>query len=94
MCVVSGWVGYLRADDPKVSGTIGISLHFGNNETRKRKEQRIIFKLGTLAPNGINEDFYSLNFKHIFDQLDATNFNQLQNLTFRSAKVYNQLFKH
>ena len=29
----------------------------GNNETRKRKEQRLIFKLGTLAPNGINERF-------------------------------------
>ena len=35
----------------------GINLHFGNNETRKRKEQRLIFKLGTLAPNGINERF-------------------------------------
>ena len=34
-----------------------INLHFGNNETRKRKEQRLIFKLGTLAPNGINEQF-------------------------------------
>ena len=35
----------------------GIYLHLGNNETRKRKEQRLIFKLGTLAPNGINERF-------------------------------------
>ena len=35
----------------------GIYLHLGNNETRKRKEQRLIFKLGTLAPNGINELF-------------------------------------
>ena len=35
----------------------GIYLHFGINETRKRKEQRLIFKLGTLAPNGINERF-------------------------------------
>ena len=26
-------------------------------KTRKRKEQRLIFKLGTLAPNGINERF-------------------------------------
>ena len=25
----------------------GIYLHLGNNETRKRKEQRLIFKLGT-----------------------------------------------
>ena len=68
----------------------GINLHFGNNETRKWKELRLIFKLGTFAPNGINErfsfgtwlptesmnDFHSLNFKHILDQLDATNFNQ------------------
>ena len=35
----------------------GIYLHLGNNETRKRREQRLIFKLGTLAPNGINERF-------------------------------------
>ena len=35
----------------------GIYLHLGNNETRKREEQRLIFKLGTLAPNGINERF-------------------------------------
>ena len=35
----------------------GIYLHLGNNETRKRTEQRLIFKLGTLAPNGINERF-------------------------------------
>ena len=72
----------------------GIYLHLGNNETRKRKEQRLIFKLGTLAPNGINEQYYSLNSKHIFDQLDATNFNQWQNLTFRSAQIYYQLFKY
>ena len=54
-----------------------INLHFGNNKTQKRKEQRLIFKLGTLAPKRINEryHFHSLNFKHIFDQLDATNFN-------------------
>ena len=35
----------------------GIYLHLGNNETRKRKEQRLIFKLGTLAPSGISEQF-------------------------------------
>ena len=35
----------------------GIYLHLGNNETRKRKEQRLIFKLGALANNGINERF-------------------------------------
>ena len=63
----------------------GINLHLENNETRKRKEQRLIFKLGTLAPNGTISNFHSHNFKHISDQLDATNFNQWQNLTFRSA---------
>ena len=34
-----------------------INLHLGNNETRKRKEQRPIFALGTLPSNGINERF-------------------------------------
>ena len=37
----------------------GINLHFENDESRKRKEQRLIFKLGTLAPNGINEPRFS-----------------------------------
>ena len=75
----------------------GINLYSESNETRKRKEQRLIFKLRTLAPNGISErlnDFHSLHFKHVFDQLRATNFNQWQNLTFRSAQIYYQLFKH
>ena len=31
-------------------------------------------------------DFHLLNFKHIFDQLDATNSNQWQNLTFDPHK--------
>ena len=35
----------------------GITLHNGSNDSRKRKEQKLIFKLGTLAPNGINERF-------------------------------------
>ena len=35
----------------------GISLHCGTSDSRKRKEQSLIFKLGTLAPNGINERF-------------------------------------
>ena len=39
-------------------------------------------------------DFHSLNFKHMFDQLDVTNFNQWQHLTFRSAYIYYQLYKH
>ena len=44
----------------------GIYLHLGNNETRKRKEQRLIFKLGTLAPNGINERFFICLISNIF----------------------------
>ena len=36
-------------------------------------------------PTESMNDFHSHNFKHIFDQLDAANFNQWQNLTFRSA---------
>ena len=46
-----------RLWDMVFSLVLGIYLHLGNNETRKRKEQRLIFKLGTLAPNGINERF-------------------------------------
>ena len=33
----------------------GINLPLLNNETRKRKVHRLIFKLGTWDPNGINE---------------------------------------
>ena len=37
----------------------GLSLHQGNTESRKCKctEQRLIFKIGTLSPPGINERF-------------------------------------
>ena len=35
----------------------GDELHCGTSVSRKRKEQSLIFKLGTLAPNGINERF-------------------------------------
>ena len=38
-------------------------------------------------------DFHAHSFKHIFDQPDATNFNQWQNLTFQSALINYQLFK-
>ena len=57
----------------------GINLQFGNNETRKRTEQR------PWLPTESMNDLHSLNSKHIFDQLDATSFNQWQNLAFRSA---------
>jgi len=35
----------------------GISLHQGNTESRKTLEQKFIFQIGTLNPNGINERF-------------------------------------
>ena len=33
----------------------GVSLHQGNTESRKTLEQKFIFQIGTLNPNGINE---------------------------------------
>ena len=35
----------------------GLSLHQGNTESRKCTEQRLIFKIGTLSPAGINGRF-------------------------------------
>ena len=35
----------------------GLSLHQGNTESRKCTEQRLIFKIGTSSPAGINERF-------------------------------------
>ena len=35
----------------------GLSLYQGNTESRKTSEQKIIFQIGTLAPNGINKRF-------------------------------------
>ena len=63
-----------------------INLHFGNNETRLKGKNRDSFSnSGPWLPTESMNDFHSANFKHILDQLDATNFNQWQNLTFRSA---------
>ena len=36
----------------------GLSLHQGNTESRKTLEQKFIFQIGTLNPNGINERFF------------------------------------
>ena len=40
-----------------------LSLHLGNNESRKNIEQKFIFQIGTLSPSGINSNlailFYS-----------------------------------
>ena len=33
----------------------GLSLHHGNTESRKNLEQKFIFQLGTLSPQGINK---------------------------------------
>jgi len=35
----------------------GVSLHQGNTESRKTLEQKFIFQIGTLNPNGISERF-------------------------------------
>ena len=35
----------------------GLSLHQGNTESRKTLEQKFIFQIGTLYPDGINERF-------------------------------------
>ena len=35
----------------------GLSLHQGSTESRKTLEQKFIFQIGTLNPNGINERF-------------------------------------
>ena len=35
----------------------GVSLHQGNTESRKNLEQKFIFQIGTLYPNGSNERF-------------------------------------
>ena len=40
----------------------GISLHCGTTDSRRRKEHSLIFKIGTLAPNGINERFSIFQF--------------------------------
>ena len=35
----------------------GLSLHLGNTESRKKIEQKFIFRIGTLSPSEINERF-------------------------------------
>ena len=44
----------------------GINLHLRNNETQKRKEQKLIFKLGALAPSGINQTIFICIISNIF----------------------------
>ena len=39
----------------------GLSLHQGNTESRKDREQKFIFQIGTLNPHGITNAFHSTN---------------------------------
>ena len=36
-----------------------LSLHLGSSESRKTLEQKFIFQIGILNPQGINERFYN-----------------------------------
>ena len=62
-----------------------LTYTLGTMKLEKGKNRDSFSNLGPWLPTESMNGFYSLNFKHIFDQLDATNFNQWQNLTFRSA---------
>ena len=76
-----GKLGFFKSKTVFLAQSVSYFRTLGTMKPEKGKKQRLILKLelGTLAPNGINDDFHSLNFKHIFDQLDATNFSQWQN---------------
>ena len=51
----------MRAFDTVVMDYVSVvSLTSGPNNSRQGKEQRLIFKLGTLAPKGLNKCFHSL----------------------------------
>ena len=44
-----------------------LSLRLGSSESRKTLEQKFVFQIGTLNPQGINERFfYSTNFFFVF----------------------------
>ena len=47
----------LRRSHMQHMAVCGVSLHQGNTESRKTLEQKFIFQIGTLNPNGINERF-------------------------------------
>ena len=51
----------------------GLSLHQGNTESCKTLEQKFIFQIGTLNPNGINERFSFNQFILLFFMLPGTN---------------------
>ena len=48
---------YLPNHSMQHMAVCGLSLHQGNTESRKTLEQKFIFQIGTLNPDGINERF-------------------------------------
>ena len=50
----------------------GLSLHQGSTESRKTREQKFIFQIGTLNPHGINERFSFNLFILLFFTLPGT----------------------
>ena len=67
---------------------INLHLHLARKQWNSKKERTETHfqtrDLGSKRNQSVN-DFHSLNFRHIFDQLDATTFSQWQKLTFRST---------
>ena len=63
---------------------------FANKNCSHEEELDQLFQMPGVCPGLPTEsmnDFHSHSFKHIFDQLDATNFNQWQNLAFNPHKL-------
>ena len=63
---------------------------FANKNCSHEGELDQLFQMPGVCPGLPTEsmnDFHSHSFKHIFDQLDATNFNQWQNLAFNPHKL-------
>ena len=54
MVLKQNWNTAHSVSDMKVSAYSSIS---GGNDSRKRQERRLIFKLGTTHPHGLNERF-------------------------------------
>ena len=47
----------LHNHSQKHMAVCGLTLHLGHTESRKNREQKFIFQIGTLSPCGINERF-------------------------------------
>ena len=52
-----------------------LTYTLGTIKLKKGKNRDSFSNSGPWLPTESMNDFHSLNFKHIFDQLDATNFN-------------------